>query len=361
MRDAVVCRNCRGLIFDGQLSCSKCRRFLHADRLKELVEQAADTERTGDPESALASWREALTLLPGSARQYDQISRRIADLEQRKAPARQGEGEGQTGPSGKSWFGDSVGTGAKAGAAGLTGLALLVWKFKFIALFALTKATFLLFGLSKASTFLSMFLAIWAYTLFYGWKFAVGLVLSIYLHEMGHVAALMRYGIKPESLLFVPFVGAAVRYRQTYPDPARDARIAMAGPLWGLSAAALCMAVYLSTSWRAWGVIGWVGAEINLLNLMPIWIFDGRKAFDALSRNQRWLAVLTLAISWSIIGTASPGTGGWLFLVMLVAGYQAWFGRPAFRPDSGSLWLYMLAVVGLSGLLVIPLPPGVRG
>ena len=75
-------------------------------------------------------------------------------------------------------------------------LGLLVWKFKFIALLALTKAKFLLLGLTKASTFLSMFLAMGVYWTAYGWKFALGLVVSIYIHEMGHVAALHRYGFR---------------------------------------------------------------------------------------------------------------------------------------------------------------------
>ena len=74
-------------------------------------------------------------------------------------------------------------------------MALVLWKLKFLAVVLLTKGKILLLGLTKASTFLSMFVSVGVYwTVFGGW-FALGLVLSIYVHEMGHVVALMRYGI----------------------------------------------------------------------------------------------------------------------------------------------------------------------
>jgi Zn-dependent protease len=248
-----------------------------------------------------------------------------------------------------------------AGAAGLTGLALMLWKFKFVALFLLTKAKFLLFGLTKASTFFSMFVSMWAYSLLYGWPFAIGLVLSIYCHELGHVAAAMRYGIQVESMMFVPFMGAAVTMRKGHLDPAEDARIALAGPLWGLGAAAFCTAVYLATDSTAWGIIGWIGAEINLINLAPIWILDGSHAFRALTRNQRWAVVVSMALAWSLIGSTTAGAGGWLLIITLVAAYQAWNGKPSERPDSGAMWLYIVLIVALSSLVAVPLPPGIRG
>ena len=102
----------------------------------------------------------------------------------------------QTGPAGavsSRWSG-----GAVWGV--ITTLGLVVWKIKFLAVLLLTKGKILLLGLTKASTFLSMLASVGLYwTVFGGW-FALGLVLSIYVHEMGHVFALTRYGIHAGAL-----------------------------------------------------------------------------------------------------------------------------------------------------------------
>lgn len=358
MRDAVVCRNCRGLIFDGQLSCSRCGRFLHADRLKVLVDQASRDERDGHAPRALAAWREALELLPATSRQSDQVRARIDALGATPSgtsrtpgpPTRHAEGP----PKGMA------GAGAGA-AAGLTGLALLLWKFKFAAVFIVTKAKFLLLGLTKSSTFFSMFAAIGVYTLAYGWQFAVGLVLSIYVHEMGHVAALMRYGIRASAPLFIPFVGAVIRLQQSFIDPRQDARVGLAGPLWGLGAALVCLGVYQATGWIAWGAIAWIGAQINLFNLMPVWQLDGNRAFHSLTRHQRWMATVALALAWTVAGSNPHAAGGWLFILMLVAAYQSWAGTPAREPDAGALAMYVALVATLTAVTLLPLPLLPRG
>ena len=128
--------------------------------------------------------------------------------------------------------------GAATGAVGT--LALALWKFKFLAFMVLSKGKLLLLGLTKASTFLSMFATVGVYWTAFGFRFALGFVLSIYIHEMGHVAALARYGIAASAPLFIPGVGAFIRLKQEFTDPRQDARVALAGPIWGLGAALVC-------------------------------------------------------------------------------------------------------------------------
>ena len=93
------------------------------------------------------------------------------------------------------------------------------------------------------------------WTVFGGW-FALGFVLSIYIHEMGHVAALMRYGVKASAPLFIPGVGAMIRLKQGFIDPREDARVGLAGPIWGCAAALVCAATYLITDQPLWGALG---------------------------------------------------------------------------------------------------------
>ena len=100
-----------------------------------------------------------------------------------------------------------------------------------------SKLKFLLLGLTKASTLLSMFGFFGVYWSTYGWPLALGLVVSIYIHEMGHVAMLRRLGIDAGAPLFIPGVGAFVMLKQRIADPLTDAKIGLAGPVWGLGAA----------------------------------------------------------------------------------------------------------------------------
>ena len=202
-------------------------------------------------------------------------------------------------------------------------LALAIWKFKFLAAILITKGKFLLLGLTKASTFWSMLAAFGVYWTVFGAWFALGFVLSIYIHEMGHVAALMRYGVKASAPLFLPGIGAVIRLKQGFIDPRQDARVGLAGPIWGLGAAAACAAVYAVSQRPIWAALASVGAFINLFNLLPIWQLDGGRAFRSLTRPHRWLAVAAVATAWAI---AQDERLSMLLLVIMIVGRRA-YGR----------------------------------
>ena len=68
----------------------------------------------------------------------------------------------------------------------------------------------LLLQVGKFKTFISMLVSIWAYALFWGWSFAAGFVVLIFIHEMGHVLALRMMGIPATAPMFIPFVGAHI-------------------------------------------------------------------------------------------------------------------------------------------------------
>src|SRR5262245_36871480 len=104
----------------------------------------------------------------------------------------------------------------KAGGGGL-GLGILG-----ILALILAKGKFLIMGLLKLPTLLSMLAFFGFYWNRHGWPFALGIVLSIYIHEMGHVAMLSRYGIKASAPFFIPFLGAFIRVQQHFPDRIQD-------------------------------------------------------------------------------------------------------------------------------------------
>ncbi|HWE38112.1 MAG TPA: site-2 protease family protein [Isosphaeraceae bacterium] len=332
MPDPAACPDCGTEFAPGLLTCPGCRRLVHAERLKRL---AGEAEGAVDPAAALAAWRSALELLPPGSRQHAAVAARIADL------GRQVDAAPATAPPSPQAGGAGV-----ARAAGLGTIALLAWKLKAVA--ALAKGKFVLAGLAKLGTLSTMALSLGVYSTAFGWRLALGLVASIYLHEMGHVAALVRYGVRAGVPLFVPGVGAFIRVRQALGDPRQDARVGLAGPLWGLGAATASFVIALAVGSMTWAAIARLGAAINLFNLLPLGPLDGGRAFRALTRPQRWTAVLTIAAAWSL-GT-DPLTEGLLGLLLL-GGLVAAPGRGApTEPDRGVLLTYATLVVAL-GLL----------
>ncbi len=330
-----TCKKCGSEIASSLLSCPNCHSLVFAERLSELAAAAEKAQREERPGDALGQWREALTLLPRGSKQYLAIEAKCAALSKQVDTS----GPGHS----KSFVGKSL--------AGLGGVGLLIWKFKAVFLIVGSKAKFLLLGLSKGGTILSMAASLGVYWVAFGWVFALGLVVSIYIHEMGHVAALNRYGIKATAPMFIPGVGAVIRLKQYPTSPREDARVGLAGPVWGLAAALGCFAVYWTTGSLAWGAIGKLGAWINLFNLIPVWQLDGSRGFRALDRGQRWILFGIVVAVWLLTGE------GLLAVIAAVAAFKAYRGG-AETPDWGALATFagLIAVLSLLATIELPLP-----
>ena len=338
-----ICADCGTQVAPALLACPACHRLVHAERLNRLAADAGRAAAAGDLTAALAAWREALDLLPADTRQHATVAATISELSRRLD-----EGHSAAAPSGRK---KSLGKRA----AGISALGVLLAKFKFLVVFLLTKAKLLVLGLTKASTLFSMLLSAGVYWTLWGWKFAVGLVVSIYVHEMGHVQALNRYGIKATAPMFIPGIGAVVRLKQYPADPREDARVGLAGPIWGLGAAAAAYAAYLVTRAPVLAGIAHFGAWVNLFNLLPVWQLDGGRGFRALARRQRWIAVAVIAATWFATGE------GLLALLCVAAVAAAWFGHAPEEPDAPALWQYASLVALLGAMTRIPVPVGTTG
>jgi Zn-dependent protease len=123
--------------------------------------------------------------------------------------------------------------------------------------------------------FFGIFVSVGAYALIWGWKFGVGFVLMILVHELGHFAAAKAQGLEVTLPTFIPFIGAYVLIRNQPRDPWRNALIALAGPAAGGLAAAACWAAagaYDSNLLRA---LAYAGFLLNLFNLIPVGFLDG--------------------------------------------------------------------------------------
>lgn len=173
-------------------------------------------------------------------------------------------------------------------------------------IFVLSKAKWLfaLLKLGKFGTLISMLVSVWAYALLLGWPYAVGFVLLIYVHEMGHLLAMRRQGIRASAPLFIPFMGAFIAMRGMPRNAWVEATVGMGGPLIGsLGAVAVLGAALLLDSPLLFALAS-VGFLINLFNLVPVSPLDGGRIAGAISR---WLWVPGYAIGiFLFFVTGSP-------------------------------------------------------
>jgi len=131
--------------------------------------------------------------------------------------------------------------------------------------------------------FAGIFVAFGGYALIWGWKFALGVIVLIFLHEMGHFIEAWREGLRPSWPVFIPFLGAYVRY--TGGNAWQTARVALAGPILGGIAALGFYFVGRSQDSQLLEALAYFGFFLNLLNLLPIGILDG----GAIWRSTRYL------------------------------------------------------------------------
>ena len=321
------CSVCGSDLAPGVLACPGCHRLVHADALKKHRDAAEAAAQAGDVAAELTAWRLAAELLPPQSKQHAVVQEKIAALSQ-AADAAPVPAVPQSGPW--KWLG------------GLGTAGIFLWKFKFLVVALATKGKLLFFGLTKASTFFSMFLAFGVYWAAWGVWFALGIVLSIYVHEMGHVFALRRFGIAATAPMFVPGLGALIRLRGQRLSPRENARIGLAGPMWGLAAALAALAGSALGGGPMWKAIAHVGAWINLFNLLPVWQLDGNRGFAALARTGRLAVTAAFVGGWMIAGD------GLFFLLILTAAFRAFNTDAAPENDRGALGEFLFLVLALA-------------
>jgi Zn-dependent protease len=148
--------------------------------------------------------------------------------------------------------------------APIVGLGLLVLKFGFFIL-----------------KFFGIFVAVAAYSLIWGWRFAVGFVLLILVHELGHYVEAKLQGLDPQLPVFLPFLGAYVALRNSRFDPWVNARVSLAGPIAGGAGALVCLVVGQAIDSNLGLALAYTGFLLNLLNLIPVWILDGAHVYQS--------------------------------------------------------------------------------
>jgi Zn-dependent protease len=283
-----------------------------------LAEHAKLAGQARDWQGARQAWVKALELLPPDSAEYQLTKTRIENIDLQLS-------------DGNVWK-------KRLAKLGPIGTFLVV---------ALSKGKLLLLGLTKLSTFASMLAFFAVYWSLFGWRFALGFVMSIYIHEMGHVMALRKYNIAASAPMFIPFVGALVRMKQYPHNVGEDARVGLAGPIWGLGSAIAAWLAAIATGLPVWYAIAHTAAWLNLFNLLPIWQLDGGRGFRALTRKQRGIAAAVAIAMWAVTHQTI------LLLIALGAGYRLFSRDYPSEDDNVVLMQYAGLIVLLSMLMAM--------
>jgi Zn-dependent protease len=246
--------------------CPNCRKFTHARDLDALASRARNASATGQLAAAREFWVAALGLLPPESSEHRAVQREIEKLDARLSPKR----------APTDWK-------KRLGPLGVAIAAVLKYK------------SALLLLLAKGKFFISILLFLGLYWARFGWWFAFGITASVLLHEMGHYFMVRRFGFSAELPMFLPGFGAFVKWNGANVDSGVRAQISLAGPLFGFFSGLLFYGAFLSTGQLVWLALAQIAGWINLLNMIPVFIFDGASAMNALGAQAR-LAVLLVSL-----------------------------------------------------------------
>jgi Zn-dependent protease len=201
----------------------------------------------------------------------------------------------------------SIGSRLKKATAPLVGAAAALAKFGAV-----------LFKFKAFVVVGSMAVSIAAYASLWGWKYAVGFVLLILVHEMGHVIVLRARGIKASAPVFLPFLGAFVSMKSAPRSVYEEAESALAGPLLG-TAGSLALAWYAHADGSGLlRSLAFTGMLITLFNLLPALPLDGGRVAGALHPGV-WLLGLGALLLVEIY-RPSPI----IPIILLLGGFELW-------------------------------------
>ena len=200
-----------------------------------------------------------------------------------------------------------------------------------LALLAKLKAILLVLGNVKIfATAGTMVVSVLAYGTIWGIPFATGFVVLLLVHELGHVIALRREGIKASAPLFIPFLGALISAKSLGENALAAARVGLAGPILGSIGSAFCIVIWHATGNDMWRALAFTGFFLNLFNLLPVVPLDGGRAMAAMAP-WMWFAGFLGLIALALI-FPNPVI---LIIVVFAAleTYRRWQGRRSTDPE----------------------------
>ncbi|PYL55983.1 MAG: site-2 protease family protein, partial [Verrucomicrobia bacterium] len=158
----------------------------------------------------------------------------------------------------------------------------------------------------------TMLLMIWIYTAMWGWKFGVGFVLLLLVHECGHLIVAKKFGLQVGAPVFIPFMGAFIALKEAPRNAWMEACVGIGGPMLGTLGALACNSLGEIFDAPVFIALAWFGYFLNLFNLTPVGMLDGGRIVTALSR-WLWLPGFALLL---LLGWKFPNFVVWLMVLL---------------------------------------------
>ena len=313
------CKTCSRELASGALVCDLCHTLVHASELEQISAGARMFEEHGELQKARDAWLKALPLLPPQAEQTKWVRDKAHKLELAAAATSEKQ---------NAWA-------KKLGP--LAPIAVLLAKSNFLL------TLFKLKSLFSLATFMAFYWAL------YGPKFGVGFAALILVHEMGHYIDVKRRGLPAEMPMFLPGFGAYVRWAAMGVSLATQAAVSLAGPLAGLIGSAVCALVWWKTGNGLWAALARSTAVLNVINLTPVWVLDGGKAFAALNKAERIL-ILTAALLFCFVLDEK------IFFVVAAGAAYRLFTKDLPPQGCRSTAAYFVAVLAALGFVLYLMP-----
>lgn len=319
------CKRCRRELAPGALACDHCQALVHSEELERFAAEAKELEAKRQFGMARQRWLDALQLLPPTSTQAEWIRQHAEALDVDADAAR------RVGPSENAWAqlqapADGAALPAATGTSPRTGRR---------------------FRLTSILSFVAFVGIYWAVS---GMKFGIGFAMLILIHEMGHFVDIKRRGLPADMPVFLPGLGAYVRWQALGVSLETRAAISLAGPLAGFLASVACAVLWRQTGELFWADLARVGAILNLLNLIPVWVLDGGQAALALSKTER-IVLLGASVA---LGLALGQN--MFFLVALGFGYQTLFAGDLPARPSLTTTFYFITVLTALGVMIRLMP-----
>src|SRR3954465_311034 len=172
--------------------------------------------------------------------------------------------------------------------------------------------------LLKFKFLFSMFVSAAFYVWLGGWWFGIGLVVLLFVHEMGHVAEAKRQGLPVSAPVFIPFMGALISLKQMPHNAWNEAKLAIAGPIIGSAGALALYLAGVAFDSRALKALAFLGFFINLFNLLPVVPLDGGRIVAAI-HPALWVLGLV-----GLLALVVYRPNGLLVLILIFAAMELW-------------------------------------
>ncbi len=315
----MICKRCSSALPEDALVCRSFHALVHAEQLEQIAAGAKLLEEQGDLLHAKEQWLKSAILLPADSKQAAWIQEHAhrLDLAASVSPAR---------PAQKKSLGRF---------APLAPIAVALGKGK--ALLALLNLKFLL----------SLGAFVGVYWSLYGMKFGIGFAAQILIHELGHYIDIKRRRLPADLPVFLPGMGAYVRWQALGVSVEKRAAVSLAGPLAGFFAAAACTWMWFQTGSDLWSALARTGAWLNLLNLIPVWGLDGGHAFLALTKTHR-----VVVLASSLVALVLSGESVFLLLA-LGATWRLFTKDLPEQPSQATVSYFVAVLAGLAALMLI--------